>query len=138
MAIGFLVSPESPFQLSIELHRKLRIYNRGKSNEDIMGVRIGLSSGPVFIVNDINNNQNVWGPGIILARRVMDIGDNFHILLADRLAEELIGLKDEYRATIKYVVDYQVKHGQRIKLYSAFSKEFGNPQQPTKVDLFYR
>jgi KaiC/GvpD/RAD55 family RecA-like ATPase len=138
MAIGFLLSPESPFQLSIELHRKLRIYNRGKSNEDIMGVRIGLSSGPVFIVNDINNNQNVWGPGIILARRVMDIGDNFHILLADRLAEELIGLKDEYRTTIKYVVDYQIKHGQRIKLYSAFSKEFGNPQQPSKVDLFYR
>ena len=138
MAIGFLLSPESPFQLSIELHRKLRIYNRGKSNEDIMGVRIGLSSGPVFIVNDINNNQNIWGPGIILARRVMDIGDNFHILLADRLAEELIGLKDEYRATIKYVVDYQVKHGKRIKLYSAYSKEFGNPQQPTKVDLFYR
>ncbi|HET7146948.1 MAG TPA: ATPase domain-containing protein [Candidatus Nitrosopolaris sp.] len=138
MAIGFLLSPESPFRLSIELHRKLRIYNRGKSNEDVMGVRIGLSSGPVFIVNDINNNQNVWGPGIILARRVMDIGDNFHILLADRLAEELIGLKDEYRATIKYVVDYQVKHGQRIKLYSAYSKEFGNPKQPSKVDLFYR
>ncbi|MDP9289811.1 MAG: hypothetical protein M3P08_16660 [Thermoproteota archaeon] len=138
MAIGFLLNPESPFRLSTELHRKLRIYNRGKSNEDIMGVRIGLSSGPVFIVNDINNNQNIWGPGIILARRVMDIGDNFHILLADRLAEELIGLKDEYRTTIKYVVDYQVKHGQRIKLYSAFSKEFGNPQPPAKVDLFYR
>ena len=138
MAIGFLLSPELPFKLSVELHQKLRIYNRGKSNEDIMGVRIGLSSGPVFIVNDINNNQNVWGPGIILARRVMDIGDNFHILLADRLAEELIGLKDEYRTTIKYVVDYQIKHGQRIKLYSAFSKEFGNPQQPSKVDLFYR
>jgi len=138
MAIGFLASPESPFQLSIELHRKLRIYNRDKSNEDTIGVRIGLSSGPVFIVNDISNNQNVWGPGIILARRVMDIGDNFHILLADRLAEELIGLKDEYRSTIKYVADYQIKHGQRIKLYSAFSKEFGNPQQPSKVDLFYR
>jgi len=138
MAIGFLVSPESPFQLSIELHRKLRIYNRGKSNEDIMGVRIGLSSGPVFIVNDINNNQNVWGPGIILARRVMDIGDSFHILLADRLPEELIVLKVESRTTIKYVVDCQVKHGQRIKLYSGFSKEFGNPQPPTKVDLFYR
>jgi KaiC/GvpD/RAD55 family RecA-like ATPase len=138
MAIGFLFNPESPFQLSIELHRKLRIYNRGKSNEDIMGVRIGLSSGPVFIVNDISNNQNVWGPGIILARRVMDIGDNFHILLADRLAEELMGLKDEYRTTIRYVIDYQVKHGQRIKLYSAFSKEFGNPQVPAKVvDHFY-
>ncbi|MFZ0511314.1 MAG: ATPase domain-containing protein [Candidatus Nitrosopolaris sp.] len=139
MAIGFLFNPQSPFQLSTELHRKLRIYNRGKSNDDIMGVRIGLSSGPVFIVNDIGDNQNVWGPGIILARRVMDIGDSFHILLADRLAEELIGLKDEYRTTIRYVGDYHVKHGQRIKLYSAFSKEFGNPQPPAKVvDQFYR
>ena len=133
MAIGFLLSPESPFQLGTEVHRKLRIYNRGKSIEDIIGVRIGLSSGPVFIVNDIDNNQNVWGPGIILARRVMDIGDNFHILLADRLAEELIGLKDEYRTTIKYVLDYQIKHGQKIKIYSAFSKEFGNPMQPAKL-----
>ena len=138
MAIGFLFNPQSPFQLSVELHQKLRIYNRGKSNGDMMGVRIGLSSGPVFIVKDIGNNQNVWGPGIILARRVMDIGDSFHILLAERLAEELIGLKDEYRTTIRYVGDYQIKHGQRIKLYSAFSKEFGNPKPPIVVDQFYR
>ena len=139
MAIGFLFNPQSPFQLSVELHRKLRTYNRGKSNADIMGVRIGLSSGPVFIVKDIGDNQNVWGPGIILARRVMDLGDSFHILLEERLAEELIGLKDEYRTTIRYVGDYPIKHGQRIKLYSAFSKEFGNPQPPAKVvDQFYR
>lgn len=133
MAIGFLFNPESPFKLSVELHQKLRIYNHGKSNEDVIAVRIGLSSGPVFVVNDIVNNQNVWGPGIIFARRVMDIGDSFHILLADRLAEELIGLRDEYRPTIKYIADYHVKHGQRIKLYSAFSKEFGNPQLPKRI-----
>jgi archaellum biogenesis ATPase FlaH len=139
MAIGFLFNPQSPFQLSVELHRKLRIYNSGKPDGDIMGVRIGLSSGPVFIVKDIGDNQNVWGPGIILARRVMDIGDSFHILLAERLAEELIALKDEYRTTIRYVGDYQIKHSQRIKLYSAFSKEFGNPHPPVKVvDQFYR
>ena len=74
MAIGFLFNPQSPFQLSVELHRKLRIYNKGRPDRDIMGVRIGLSSGPVFIVKDIGDNQNVCGPGIILARRVMDIG----------------------------------------------------------------
>jgi hypothetical protein len=133
MAIGFLFNPESPLQLSGELHRKLRNYNRSKFNEDIMGVRIGLSSGPVFIVSDINNNQNVWGPGIVLARRVMDIGDSFHILLTDKIAEELIGLKDEYRNTIKYLAEYQIKHGQRIRLYSAFSTEFGNPDPPSKL-----
>ena len=133
MAIGFLSNPELPFQLSTQLHRRLRIYNRNKSQEDAIGVRIGLSSGPVFVVNDINNNQNVWGPGIVLARRVMDIGDNLHILLTGGLAEELIALKEEYRATIKPIVDYRIKHGQTIRLYSAFSKDFGNPKPPAKV-----
>jgi KaiC/GvpD/RAD55 family RecA-like ATPase len=135
MAIGFLLNPELPFQLSTQLHRKLRIYNRGKSAEDVIGIRIGLGSGPVFVVNDIKDNQNVWGPGIILARRVMDIGDNFHILLADRLAEDLIALKYEYRTTIKPIADYKIKHGQKIKLYSAYSKEFGNPQSPSRIEI---
>jgi KaiC/GvpD/RAD55 family RecA-like ATPase len=133
MAIGFLLNPELPFQLSIQLHRKLRVYNRGKSNEDTIGVRIGLGSGPVFVVNDIRDNQNVWGPGIILARRVMDIGDNFHILLTDRLAEELISLKDEYKSAIRPLTNVRIKHGQTIKLYSAFSDEFGNPRSPSKI-----
>jgi class 3 adenylate cyclase len=133
MAIGFLLNLELPFQLSTQLHRKLRLYNRGKSPEDVIGLRIGLGSGPVFVVNDIKDNQNVWGPGIILARRVMDIGDNFHILLAERLAEDLITLKYEYRTTIKPLVDYKIKHGQTIKLYSAYSKEFGNPKPPSKL-----
>jgi KaiC/GvpD/RAD55 family RecA-like ATPase len=133
MAIGFLLNPELPFQLSMQLHRKLRVYNRGKSNEDTIGVRIGLGSGPVFVVNDIRDNQNVWGPGIILARRVMDIGDNFHILLTDRLAEELISLKDEYKGAIRPLTNVRIKHGQTIKLYSAFSDEFGNPRSPSKI-----
>jgi KaiC/GvpD/RAD55 family RecA-like ATPase len=133
MAIGFLLNPELPFQLSTQLHRKLRIYNRGKTNEETIGVRIGLGSGPVFVVNDIRDNQNVWGPGIILARRVMDIGDNFHILLTDRLAEELIALKDEYKRVIRPITNVRIKHGQTIKLYSAFSNEFGNPESPSKI-----
>ena len=133
MAIGFLLNSELPFQLSIQLHRKLRLYNRGKPNEEAIGVRIGLGSGPVFVVNDIRDNQNVWGPGIILARRVMDIGDNFHILLTDRLAEELIALKDEYRRAIRPLTNVMIKHGQTIKLYSAFSNDFGNPGHPSKI-----
>ena len=135
MAIGFLLNPELPLQLSIQLHRELRKYNRhyNKFGEEVeIGVRIGLGSGPVFIVNDINNNQNVWGPGIILARRVMDMGDNWHILLADTLARELITLKDEYKIIINPVADYQIKHGQTVKLYSAYSQDFGNSKVPYK------
>lgn len=133
MAIGFFMNPESPLQLAVQLHSKIRTYNRGKSNEDVLGVRIGVSSGPIFIVNDMNGNQNAWGPGIILARRVMDIGDNLHILLPGSMAETLIALKDEYKRMIKPIGDYQIKHGQTIHLYSAYSQEFGNPEPPAKM-----
>ena len=133
MAIGFFMNPESPLQLAMQLHSKLSIYNRGKSDGDILGVRIGLGSGPVFIVNDINGNQNVWGPGIILARRVMDIGDNLHILLSSNIAESLIALKDEYKTMLKPIGDYQIKHGQTLHIYSAYSKEFGNSEPPAKM-----
>jgi KaiC/GvpD/RAD55 family RecA-like ATPase len=134
MAIGFLLNPELPLKLGIELHQKLRSYNYGKKlKEDSIGVRIGISSGPIFIVSDINGNQNVWGPGIIIARRVMDLGDNMHILLADPLAGQLIAIKDEYKSIVKPISNYEIKHGQKITLYSAYSHEFGNSAIPAKV-----
>jgi KaiC/GvpD/RAD55 family RecA-like ATPase len=136
-AIGFLSNPEIPLELSIQLHHKMHAYNQEKYNEELIGVRIGLGSGPVFTVSDLNNVQNIWGPGIILARRVMDAGDNGHILIAEKLAEELISLKDEYRRVINPISNkYKIKHGQEIKLYSAYSNDFGNPRIPTKVSSY--
>lgn len=134
MAIGFLMNPELPLQLSMQLHRKLDAFNRNAGSDDKIGVRIGLSAGPVFVVSDVNNNQNVWGPGIIAARRVMDIGDDRHILISGNLAEELINLKDEYKSAIKLVsADFKIKHGQAVKVYSAFSRDFGNPEAPSRL-----
>jgi KaiC/GvpD/RAD55 family RecA-like ATPase/class 3 adenylate cyclase len=140
MAIGFYSSVESPLLLSMQLHVKLLDYNANSFAEpklegerDKLGIRIGLGSGPVFIVNDIKGNQNVWGPGIILSRRVMDIGDNLHILLSGNMAEMLIALRDEYKRAIHPIGDYQIKHGQTIKIYSAFSDKFGNSVQPAKL-----
>lgn len=133
MVIAFLLDPELPLQLATQLHQRLREHNQDKMPEDRIGVRIGLSSGPVFVMTDINNNKNLWGPGIVLARRIMDIGDDFHILITERLAEELISLRDEYRKIIKPISDYVIKHGQTIKIYSAYTKDFGNPSLPEKI-----
>lgn len=134
MAVGFLINPELPLQLSMQLHRKLHAFNAKATSDKAIGVRIGLSSGPVFVVNDVNNNQNVWGPGIILARRVMDLGDDGHIMLADNIAEALMNLKDEYRKVIRPISSgHRIKHGQMIKLYSAYSQDFGNPSVPARV-----
>jgi UDP-N-acetylglucosamine:LPS N-acetylglucosamine transferase len=64
----------------------------------------------------------------------MDAGDNGHILIAEKLAEELISLKDEYHRVINLISKkYKIKHGQEIKLYSAYSSDFGNPRIPSKV-----
>jgi Adenylate and Guanylate cyclase catalytic domain len=132
MAIGFLQAPELPLKLAIELHGKLSKYNKSKIPAETVRVRIGLHSGPVFIVNDILNNKNVWGPGIIVARRIMDIGDDGHILLSSRTAEDLRELSDQYKQIIKPLYDYTTKHSQKLFLYSAYGKGFGNPKLPTK------
>lgn len=137
MAIGFLQSPELPLNLAIELHRKIGIYNRAKIPTEALRLRIGIHSGSVFVVNDVLNNKNVWGQGIIIARRIMDVGNDGHILLSSRVAEDLRELSDEYKKTIKPLHDYTIKHGQKILIYSAHGNDFGNPNVPIR-NLYQR
>ena len=64
-----------------QLHRKIGIYNRANIPTEALCLRIGIHSGPVFVVNDVMENKNIWGPGIIIARRIMDFGNDGHILI---------------------------------------------------------
>lgn len=130
--IGFLQGPELPLLLAIELHMKLAEYNKGKIPSETVRIRIGLHSGNCFIVNDLLGNRNTWGPGIIYARRVMDFGDDGHILLSPTLAEDLRSLSDEYHGIIKPVHDVVLKHGYTMLLYSAYGEGFGNSKHPEK------
>jgi hypothetical protein len=132
MAIGFLQGPQMPLYLAIELHEKLALYNKGKIPSQAIRVRIGIHSGHVFVVKDILNNKNIWGPGIIIARRIMDLGDDGHILLSARTAEDLRELSDSYKHIIHPLHDYDIKHGQTLLIYSAYGKGFGNAKAPTK------
>ena len=132
MALGFLQGPELPLQLAIQLQKKLAEYNKAKIPSEIVQIRVGLHSGNVFVVNDIQGNKNIWGPGLIIARRVMDFGDEHHILLSNTLAEGLHELSDEYQQMIKPVHDFTLKHGKTMLVYSAYGKDFGNPKHPSK------
>lgn len=132
MCLGFLQGPELPLLLAIQLHKKLREYNKAKIPSETVRVRIGLHSGNCFIVKDLHGHNNVWGPGIILARRVMDFGDDGHILLTTQLADDLRELSDEYRSVIKPIHDFVLKHGKTMLIYSAYGDGFGNPKPPTK------
>lgn len=130
MAIGFLQGPELPLNLAIEIHKMLSKYNKAKIPAEIIRVRIGIHSGVAFVVDDVLNNKNIWGPGIILARRIMDIGDDGHILLSSRISEDLREISDYYKQILRPIQKYSIKHGQTISLYSAYDKGFGNPRPP--------
>jgi len=132
MCLGFKQGPELPLLLASQLHEKLNEYNTGKIPTETVRVRIGLHSGNCFVVKDIRGQENVWGPGIIMCRRVMDFGDDSHILMTPRLAEDLIELSDDYKQYIHPVHDFTIKHGTTILLYSVFGDDFGNPKHPTK------
>ena len=137
MAIGYENNPELPYKLSVELHGYLRKYNKRIGDENRIKVRIGLSSGPVFTVYDISNRLNVWGPGIIMARRVMDLGDSWHILITENFAMQLRPLYEEYRNNIRLIGPYEIKHGEKINVYSAYSDDYGNPELPEKFKQIY-
>ncbi len=136
MAIGFLTDPKLPVELSLELHKKLGIHNSNSPNQSIIQVRIGIGSGHVFIVNDLNDNQNLWGPGIILARRVMDLGDQGHILIEGSFAVNLFNIDSELKKDIHYLGNYFIKHNQKIDVYSLHNQYAGNAEIPQKfLDL---
>jgi hypothetical protein len=70
--------------------------------------------------------------GALVARRIMDIGDDGHILLSARISEDLREISDYYKQILRPIYHYNIKHGQTISLFSAYDKGFGNPRQPTK------
>jgi len=132
MAIGFLDFLEGPLQLAKELHEKLKKYNEDQAEMDKISIRIGCHSGNVFAVDDVNGNKNFWGPGLILARRIMDIGNANHILMTSSMAESLLELSDDFKKLIHPLHDYKIKHGTVLLLYSIFDGSIGNSKVPSK------
>jgi len=132
MAIGFSDTPEKPLKLAKELHKALNTYNQGKPSKFQIKIRIGIDSGPVYAIKDLNHNDTVWGPGIIMARRVMDLCDSMHILASDRIAEDISNLSPEYKSTMHKVGNYSIKHGNKITIYNIYGERFGNKNSPKK------
>jgi TolB-like protein/Tfp pilus assembly protein PilF len=122
MALVFFDSPEAPVRCAIEISKKLKEHPQLK-------LRMGIHSGPINEVRDVNDRTNVAGAGINLARRVMDCGDGGHILLSKRVAEDL----SQSRRWTPYLHDLgecAVKHGVPIFLVNLYGDDFGNSELP--------
>src|SRR5882724_3947222 len=125
MALVFYKSPEEPAQCAFEISRALKERPR-------LQIRMGIHSGPVSGVVDVNERTNVAGAGINIARRVMDCGDAGHILLTHHVAEDLAEY-ERWRPFLHDIGTFEVKHGVRVSVTNLYSDEIGNPQLPSKL-----
>src|SRR5947209_9999796 len=123
-ALVFRNSPEAPVLCAFEISKEL------KSHPELR-VRMGIHSGPVNEISDLNEQANIAGAGINIAQRVMDCGDAGHILLSRHVAEDLEHYP-RWRSHLHYLGDCEVKHGVRIGVVNLSGDEVGNPQLPKK------
>jgi TolB-like protein/class 3 adenylate cyclase/Tfp pilus assembly protein PilF len=125
MALLFFHSPEEPVRCALEISKALQDHSR-------IRLRMGVHSGPVNRVTDVNDKTNIAGSGINVAQRVMDCGDAGHILLSKHVAEDLA----EYRHWQPYLHDLgecEVKHGLRLHVFNLHKDGLGNAHLPDKL-----
>jgi len=125
MALVFRNSLEEPAQCALEIARAL------KEHPEIQ-VRMGIHSGPVSKVTDLNGRTNIAGAGINLAQRVMDCGDAGHILLSRHVVEDLAQYR-QWSQRLHDLGECEVKHGIKLSLANLFGDDFGNAAVPAKL-----
>jgi len=125
MALLFFRNPEQPVQCALEVNRALR-------DKPHLQLRMGIHSGPVNRVLDVNDQANVAGTGLNIAQRILDCGDAGHILASKHVADDL----RQYRHWEPYLHDLgecEVKHGLRLHLLNLCKDDVGNPHVPQKL-----
>jgi TolB-like protein/class 3 adenylate cyclase/Tfp pilus assembly protein PilF len=125
IALVFFHSPEEPVRCALEISRALL-------DHPSIRLRMGIHSGPINRVTDVNEKTNIAGSGINIAQRVLDCGDAGHILLSAHVADDLC----QYRHWQPYLHDLgecEVKYGLRLHLFNLYKDRLGNPQVPEKL-----
>lgn len=125
MALVFFNDPMAPVQCALEISKALVGHPEIK-------LRMGVHSGPVDEMVDVNQRANVAGSGINMAQRVMDSGDAGHILLSRRVAEDLAQYSS-WQPFLHDLEEIEVKHGVRVHLFNLYTGEAGNAALPEKI-----
>ena len=130
MALVFYTSPEAPAQCAVEISRALKEHPR-------LQLRMGIHSGPVSGVVDVNERANLAGAGLNIAQRVMDCGDAGHILLSKHVAEDLEEY-EQWRPHLHDLGSCEVKHGVRVSVVNLYDDRFGNAKLPRKFETLQK
>src|SRR5437660_1428684 len=130
-ALVFRTNVEAPALCALEITRELQ-KQPGSKEKPRLRLRMGIHSGPVNEVVDLNEQANIAGAGINIAQRVMDCGDAGHILVSKRVADDLEHYS-QWRSLLHELGECEVKHGVRISLLNLYGDEAANPELPGKL-----
>ncbi|MEY2541422.1 MAG: hypothetical protein QOI22_1024, partial [Verrucomicrobiota bacterium] len=123
-ALVFRTNPEAPVLCALEIAKALKDHPEFR-------LRMGIHSGPVNEVTDLNEQANIAGAGMNIAQRVMDCGDAGHILLSKRVADDLEHYA-QWRSRLHELGECEVKHGVRVWVVNLYTDELGNSEVPEK------
>lgn len=125
MALVFFGDLVAPVRCALEVSRALQEHPE-------IELRLGVHTGPVHRIADINMSQNVAGGGINIAQRVMDCGDAGYILLSKEVADAL-GQVSEWKDKLFDLGEVEVKHGVKIHVFSLYTGDTGKIEPPGKM-----
>jgi TolB-like protein/Flp pilus assembly protein TadD len=129
-AVVFRNNREAPVLCAVEISQELKKHPE-------LRVRMGVHSGPVNEVSDLNEQANMAGAGINIAQRVMDCGDAGHILLSKQVANDIDNYP-QWRSSLHDLGECEVKHGTHIGIVNLYGDDIGNPEVPKKFRALRR
>jgi class 3 adenylate cyclase len=123
-ALVFRTGLEAPVLCALEISKALK-------NHPELRVRMGIHSGPVNEITDLNEQANIAGAGINIAQRIMDCGDAGHILLSRHVAEDLEQYR-QWQPCLHELGECEAKHGVRASVVNLYTDDLGNRELPEK------
>ena len=132
LAMVFFRDPRSSIYFALELDERLKAYNAQASEEERFCIRMGSNQGLVYVIKDINQQNNLAGDGINRAHRIMDCGDAGHILVSQDFADSLARADSTMAALFHPLGEFEVKHGEKIAIANIHDGKHGNQEMPSR------
>jgi len=132
LAMVFFRDPRSSIYFALELDERLKAYNSQAAEGERFSLRMGSNQGLVYVIKDINQQNNLAGDGINRGHRIMDCGDAGHILISQDFADSLARADSTMAALFHPLGEFEVKHGEKITIANIHDAKHGNPEMPSR------
>lgn len=117
---AFIIFPDEAYDIDDVIKAVLSIMDDWHLDKDNIGLRMGIGAGVIIPQKDARGNSNFIGDGINLTARIMDCGNEGHILLSQLIALEIERKPDKIPEgySIVYMGEYVVKHSLVLDIYA--------------------